>query len=384
MLPTNLEPERITATGLGSPRGITAVYGGQVGSEGKGAIVGFLARRYDYEAAACTFMTNAGHTWQDGDEKIVVQQLPVGMVAPHIKHLVIGASSAITLYQLEKELNLYDATYDVSRRLRIHPRAVIIQAHHLESEALVTKRVGSTMKGCGAAIGEKAVRHPSVQLARDIPWLEPYITDTTILLNNIVQSGRGVLAEGSQGFDLDINHGIQYPNCTSRQTTPQQLLADLGLDMRDVVRNVAVVRSYPIRVGNIEENGVEVGNSGVFGARELTWAEVTERSGYPTPLVERTTVTQRVRRVFEMDFAQLGLMDLVTKPTDFALTFADYIDYQTYQMGGSLTSAYQNFPKLATFARKIAQNTSYGSITMVKTGPDDGDMIHTLSPSWAR
>jgi adenylosuccinate synthase len=368
---------------LGRARGITAVYGGQVGSEGKGAIVGYLARRYNYAAAACTFMTNAGHTWMDDDEKIVVQQLPVGIVSPDIEHIVIGPGSAITLSQLEKEFRLYDEKYDVTRRLRIHPRAVIIDEIHKQIEGEVTKRVGSTMKGCGAALADKALRHPRVRLAQDIPYLKEFLTDTSVLLNNLIQDGRGILVEGSQGFDLDINHGIQYPNCTSRQTTPQQVVADLGLDMRDVVRNVAVTRSYPIRVGNIVEAGIEVGNSGVFGGKELTWEEVTERSGYPTPLSEVTTVTQRVRRVFEIDFARLGYMDLLTKPTDYALTFADYIDYAMAGIRGSLDSGLRNFPKLTQFINQITQATSYGSVTMVKTGADDADMIHALSPSWA-
>lgn len=363
--------------------GITTVYGGQVGSEGKGAIVGYLARRFNYKAAACTFMTNAGHTWVNGDEKIVVQQLPVSIVASHIEHLVVGPTAAITLIQLEKELNQYGEKYNVDARLRIHPRAVIIDPIHVQMEQETTKRVGSTMKGCGAAIGFKALRHPNTRLARDIPWLEPYITDTSVLLNKIVQQGGGIIAEGSQGFDLDINHGIQYPNCTSRQTTPQQLLADLGLDMRDVVRNVAVVRSYPIRVGNIHEDGIEVGNSGVFGGKELTWEEVTKRSGYPTPLTEVTTVTQRTRRVFEIDFARLGYMDLLTKPTDIALTFADYIDYGMLGMGGTLSTATRIWPKLDEFIYDIIKATSYGEVSMVKTGADNHAMVHSLGQEWA-
>jgi adenylosuccinate synthase len=368
---------------LNPAQGITSVYGGQVGSEGKGAVVGYLARRFDYKAAACTFMTNAGHTWVDGDEKIVVQQLPVGIVSPDIEHIVIGPGSAITLSQLEKEFRAYDEKYDVTRRLRIHPRAVIIDEAHKQIEEATTKRVGSTMKGCGAALADKALRHPRVRLAKDVPYLKEFLTDTSVLLNQIIQDGYGILVEGSQGFDLDINHGIQYPNCTSRQTTPQQVLADLGLDMRDVVRNVAVIRSYPIRVGNIVEDGVEVGNSGVFGGKELTWAEVTERSGYPVPLSEVTTVTQRVRRVFEIDYERLGYMDLLTKPTDYALTFADYIDYSMAGIRGSLVSGLRNFPKLNEFINRVTQSTSYGSVTMVKTGADDADMIHSLSAGWA-
>lgn len=362
-------------------RGATVVYGGSVGSEGKGAIVGNLVRRFQYRAAICSFMTNAGHTFQDGDEKIVVQQLPVSIIDPKIETICIGPGSAITISQLYKELELYSEKYNVEGRLKIHPRAMIIEDSDVETEQKLTKRVGSTMKGCGAALARKALRHPSVRLAKDTVWLHPFLADTTEIVNDVINFGGGVMVEGSQGFDLDINHGIAYPECTSRQCTPQQTLADCGIDGSLVARSVAVLRTYPIRVGNVVEDGQQVGYSGEYGAKELSWKEITLRSGSPVDLEERTTVTQRVRRVFEMDFNRLRYMGKVCRPTDIALTFVDYLDARLY--GLTDWNTLLAVPAVQKFLCDV-EDAVHAPVNILKTGPDDAHTAkyHNLS-GWA-
>lgn len=358
--------------------GATVVFGGQAGSEGKGAIVGYLARRERFDAAICNFMTNAGHTWMGDDgEKVVVQQLPVSLVSPEIPLLLIGPGSAITLEQLWKEIGLYDSDYNVSARLRIHPRAVIIDPAHVAEEQSGVKYIASTLKGCGTALAAKSRRDPALRLARDIEALKPFLADTTTLVNNVLAKGGPVMVEGAQGYDLDINHGISYPHCTSRQTTPAQVLADSGIAPQRVRRSIAVVRSYPIRVGNIVEGGEQVGYSGPFGAREVTFEEIEKRSGYPTPLAEFTTVTKRLRRIFEMDFERVAQMVQVTGATHLALTFADYLDYKIAGMGGS---AYDDvnpadYPDVLDFVRKLNVRNNPTLVDWIKTGPKDSEVI---------
>lgn len=372
-----------------NPMGAWGVYGGQVGSEGKGAVAGYLARKYRWGAAACTFMTNAGHTFiGDDDEKVVVQQLPLGLVSDSVGLLVIGPGSAITPAQLEKELNSYDHIYGVERRLRIDPRAVIIEDHHVTTEQETIQYLASTMKGCGAALADKALRHPRVKLARDIAWLRPYLNDTADTLNDLINTGHGVLVEGSQGFDLDINHGIEYPYCTSRGTTITQVMADLGLDGKLLTRSIAVIRSFPIRVGNIEKDGARVGYSGSFGGDELSWDQVTALSGSETPLEERTTVTQRVRRVFNIDYDRLKRMSMITRPTDIALTFVDYIDNG---MKGKTTQDVAGAGRLLTrkvmemvyqIEKAVNRRTAAPKVNLFKTGPRNREVIDWLGRSW--
>jgi adenylosuccinate synthase len=190
-----------------------------------------------------------------------------------------------------------------------------------------------------------------------------------------------MLIEGSQGFDLDINHGIEYPYCTSRGTTPQQVLADCGIHPNHVQHTIAVLRTYPIRVGNVVENGVQVGFSGNFGGRELDWSEVTKRSGSPVPLEERTTVTQRVRRVFEMDFERLKYMHSVCKPTEYALTFADYIDYRLTDKTSMFADGVPDEARAKTweFIAKLEETVGHDMVSMLKTGAKDSALIDMQS-----
>jgi adenylosuccinate synthase len=364
---------------MSNEMGTTLVFGGQVGSEGKGAIVGYLARRHEWAAAICTFMTNAGHTWLGDDgEKVVVQQLPVALVNPEIPLLLIAPGSAITPGQLASEINTLDSKYDISRRLKIHPRAMIIEEEDAEYEMKATRYLASTAKGCGRALGRKTMRSQSVRLARDITWLKPFLADTTQIANDLINVGEALLIEGSQGFDLDINHGIEYPYCTSRGTTPMQTLADCGISERALSEVIAVLRTYPIRVGNIVENGQRVGYSGSFGGKELSWEEVTRRSGSPVPLTEVTTVTKRTRRVFEIDNERLKYMVNVCRPTQLALTFADYIDYRLFNATGYERGSEEEI-KLGNFVRDIWDAVALDT-PLIKTGPADSAMIENYLP----
>ncbi len=76
----------------GDPAGAVVVYGGQAGSEGKGAVVGYLARRHEWGAAVCSFGPNSGHTWVGDDgTKVVTHQDPnVGRVRVGRGHLHRG------------------------------------------------------------------------------------------------------------------------------------------------------------------------------------------------------------------------------------------------------------------------------------------------------
>lgn len=358
------------------PRGAWVVFGGQAGSEGKGAVAGYLARRYEWGAAICTFMTNAGHTWRNGDEKVVVQQLPMAVVSQSVGYLLIGPGAAITLEQLFKEIDEYDPGYDVTSRLVIHPRAMIIEQQDRDAEQERLGHIASTAKGCGAAIARKVMRGQDVRLAREEPKLRQFIGDTTKIANGVVNSGSGLLVEQAQGFDLDINHGVEYPYCTSRGTTPMQILADIGVDGRMVMRNIAVIRSHPIRVGSTDQ-----GSSGPYGSEEISWDEVSHRAG--RAVEERTTVTQRVRRVFELDLERLREMSAICRPTDIAFTFADYVDPASAGWTNKdMTDAGGLTPKLDEkvweIEKAVRRPTASPRIRLIKTGADDADMIDML------
>lgn len=85
-----------------------------------------------------------------------------------------------------------------------------------------------------------------------------------------------------------------------------------------------VTRTYPIRVANPKN-----GTSGPFYSRELTWGDISARSSIPeAELVEneKTTTTNRGRRVAEFSWSEFRKACELNSPTDIALTFADYFD----------------------------------------------------------
>lgn len=133
--------------------------------------------------------------------------------------LCLNAGSIITPEILENELINYKDILG-ERKVYIHPRAMIIKEKHRELEKKLI-RSGSTFKGCGAASAEKIMRLPQVELVKDFynnfsdyAKSKIEITDTSLIL---AKSQSSILVEGSQGADLDINYGLDYPNVTSRQ-----------------------------------------------------------------------------------------------------------------------------------------------------------------------
>jgi adenylosuccinate synthase len=63
-------------------------------------------------------------------------------------------------------------------------------------------------------------------------------------------------------------------------------------------------------------------------SQNLTWREISQRSGIQESelrRVERTSTTDRKRRVAEFDWSLLRRAVSLNAPTDIALTFADYI-----------------------------------------------------------
>ena len=185
------------------------------------------------------------------------------------------------------------------------------------------------------------------------------------------------MVEVPQGFDLDINHGLEYPYCTSRQTTSTQAIADAGIAPQMVDEVIAVIRPYPIRVGNMyDENGNLTGYSGNYcDSEEITWEIVAERSGTPIEEIrEMTTVTKKLRRVFEPNFDRLREMVLVNGVTQIALNFANYIDYS---MLGK-TSEEDITEKVWDFIYRVQEETKV-PVTMIGTGARDCDIIDLRS-----
>ena len=257
---------------------------------------------------------NSGHTVYDEEgRKWAFRHLPTAAILPCI-NLVLSSGSYIDIDVL---LNEIESAGIEDNRLFIDPYAVIISKQNKlkESKLELEKMIGSTGSGTGAAVAQRVLRDNSTVFAKDIEVLQKYISDTKELLRNALSRNERVIIEGTQGFGLSLLHSQLYPYVTSRDTTAAGFLSEVGLSPFDVDEIALVIRSFPIRVA---------GDSGCL-PREIAWSDITNESKSKTPIIEYTTVTNKVRRVARFDKDIVLKAILVNQPTSIFLNHLDYI-----------------------------------------------------------
>lgn len=339
---------------------LSVVVGGQFGSEGKGAIAAYLSKPEtngysdgdsDHVLAVRVAGPNAGHTvigrcppgcaaqnigtadpsaeesaidehMRMGGHPWKLRQIPVAAVTNPDAYLIIGAGSEVDPQVIREEADELDrAGYHVSSRLVIDNMATVIDEGHREAEKAheLTERLGSTGKGIGAARAHRILREATPVRQTPPGFLPGDRIDTARYLNSMLrETDNHVLIEGTQGYGLGL-HTQFYPYCTSSNCRAIDFLSMAGVSpwvSADVTLDVWVVfRTKPIRVA---------GNSGPL-AGETTWKDLGLAA-------ERTTVTQKVRRVGAWDPLLAreavasnggGIMNGMG-PVRVALTMADY------------------------------------------------------------
>ena len=250
-------------------------------------------------------------------------------------------SITVLLKEIHESLDLLQG-----KSILIHENACIIQDRHIEEENGPMTKIGSTKKGCGAAMIEKIRRNPESKIvAKDLLDCGLNVPDMRLdgtvgfkdisrhfeelgvcvkVVSNaeylkVLHAAERVQVEGAQGFSLGLHNGF-YPYVTSRECTPAQICSDCNIPLAMVEKVVGTMRTYPIRVANrYDEQGNQIGWSGPAyeGQRELTWEEMGV-----TP--EKTTVTKLTRRIFQFSEEQTRQAMQVVMPDEIFLNFANY------------------------------------------------------------
>ena len=271
---------------------LMVVVGGQFGSEGKGAVTAALAAREEEELAVVRVGgPNAGHTvWDCKGVEWKLRHIPVAAVVNERADLYIGPGSEVDCTVLSHELKALDeAGYDVFDRLGVDKSATLLTPDHQDAEILagLDKRIGSTVKGIGAA--------RVARIKREADTLGGSCDVAGALRRTLDRDGI-VLVEATQGWGLGL-HTEFYPRTTSSDCDAQTMLSMAGVcgwgPSVDELEVWVVYRTLPIRVA---------GNSGPL-KNETTWAELGIAE-------EKTTVTKKVRRVglWDRDLAQKALV----------------------------------------------------------------------------
>src|SRR5262245_2868757 len=121
------------------------VYGGQFGSEGKGATVEWLAsQRSNWKVVFGEGSINSGHTCKFGK----LRMLPTG--AFWAESVMLGPDSVISQKHLIDDIGLVSAHNDGLKTVYIHEHAAWQEENH-ESNTTLEARIGSTISGSGAA-----------------------------------------------------------------------------------------------------------------------------------------------------------------------------------------------------------------------------------------
>ena len=265
------------------------IVGLQWGDEGKGKIVDHLAQNAD---AVCRFAGghNAGHTIVVDGTKYALHLIPSGVLNENAIN-IIGNGVVISPENLiDKELKQFSS---LAGRLFISDKAHLLLPYHAlidqGKELLRKKAIGTTGKGIGPAYMDKIVRtghrvgelhHPEKLADKIISYfdsnrtlfnaleieipsresllkdlnhykteLEVYITDTTQMVWDLLDSDKKVLLEGAQGTMLDIDHGT-YPFVTSSNTVSAGACTGLGLSPKNIGKVTGIAKAYCTRVGN--------------------------------------------------------------------------------------------------------------------------------------
>ena len=343
---------------------VTVVVGGQFGGEGKGKMTAYLCRAYNFDAVVRCGGPNSGHTITIDNKSIVLRQIPAGVVNADTK-LFLAAGCLIDVDVLLEEIKFFNLTPD---RLKIDKNAIIIDKGDIENETnmKLKDRIGSTCTGVGSAVIKRILRKKETKLAKDLTDLAPYIGEVSHEVNQLIDKGKRIIIEGTQGFGLSIYHSPYYPYTTSRDTTASGFLSEVGLSPLVVSDVIMVIRTFPIRVG---------GNSGPL-PKEVDWKTIQIESGYPYEIREFTTVTNRPRRVGRFDLGIVKKAVIANRPTSIALMGVDYLDYKNK----GAKSYYNLTEETKVFISHLEKELGVG-IKFIGTGARDYEIIDLLQDS---
>jgi len=332
---------------------VDVILGLQWGDEGKGKIVDFFAKDYDV-IARFQGGPNAGHTLYVNDKKIVLHQIPSGVFHEGVTNL-IGNGVVLDAVTLKRECDTVASFgIDLKKNLFISERTHLILPTHraLDKAAELSKgndKIGSTLKGISPAYMDKTGRNglrvgdlldknfttsyiklrlkhqkllDNYSFNEEISdWEQEFfeaveflkklnIVNGEYFINNRLQEGKRVLAEGAQGSMLDIDFGT-FPFVTSSNTITAGVCSGLGVAPQKIREVIGVTKAYCTRVGGgpfptelNDETGEQLRQTGnEFGA-----------------------TTGRPRRCGWIDLVALRYACMINGVTRLVMTKADVLD----------------------------------------------------------
>ena len=266
---------------------INAIVGGQWGDEGKGKIVDLLSKDA-HIVARYQGGSNAGHTVYIGDKKIVLHQIPTGIL--RIDSIcILGNGMVIDPIGFTDEITcLIKNNINFDERIMIDYYSHIVTPLHKlidsSAEKASNNKIGTTCKGIGPTyqdkyqrIGIRAIDILDEKLLKQkiekrleiamfkneinaedkdnldfeefysaCKLVSKFIQDTFPIIYNSIN--KNILIEGAQGTLLDIDHGT-YPYVTSSNCSAGGISTGLGIPGNKLDTIIGIFKAYVTRVG---------------------------------------------------------------------------------------------------------------------------------------
>lgn len=358
---------------------VDVLLGLQWGDEGKGKIVDVLAPTYDI-VARFQGGPNAGHTLEFDGIKHVLHQIPSGIFRKKTKN-IIGNGVVLDPCVFQKEIEgLSKYNLDIKSSLMISRKAqLIVPTHQLldmaYEKAKGVDKIGSTLKGIGPSyqdkIGRQGLRvgdihspdfkakfdrltkgHFEILKRFDIEydWDERMsrfeeglkvlrqfeLIDSEYYINDKINSGATILAEGAQGALLDIDFG-SYPFVTSSNTITAGACTGLGIAPSRIGQVYGIFKAYSTRVGEgpfptelFDRDGEEIRKVGnEFGSttgrpRRCGWIDL--------PALKYSIMVNGATQLFMMKVDVLSIFSRIKICTHYRLadgTVTDHIPFSS-------------------------------------------------------
>lgn len=326
------------------------VVGAQIGDEGKGRIVDYLAKQSN---VVVRFQggNNAGHTIWVNDKKTVLHLIPSGILYPEVIN-VIATGVVVDPLVLLQEIKQVEAqgVKVTPENLKISGACHVITSIHKaidihEEAGRGRNKIGTTQRGIGPVNVDRVARRGIrlydlvkpiklqqlisrelydtyyvkyelietydqfiAQLLEAGAKIAPFLTDTSLLLDRACFKG-GVMFEGAQAALLDVDHG-SYPYVTSSHCVAGYAPVGSGVSPLYIDEIMGVVKAYTTRVGTGPFPTEILGNEG----------EALRQKG-----AEFGATTGRPRRVGWLDLVALRYAVRVHGLTSLAITKLDIL-----------------------------------------------------------
>jgi len=329
-----------------------AIVGAQWGDEGKGKVVNYFARDYEW-IVRFSGGANAGHTIYVDGKKYVNHILP--SISPDSdSKAFLGAGMVIDLEQMIKEIEIIENDYPgFSSRIHIDREVFLVLPWHKQEDAIIESwrdnPIGTTKKGVGPAYTDKVSRE-------GIKFY--HLLDEDMLMERLKNSYKLKMKMYNEKLEMDYKDVFEYLVHLRKKLEQMNVNIASAVDMADVFRNTTVLfegaqgvlldldfGTYPfVTSGSCMAHGVSaVGFStfeldSVMGVLKAYTTRVGE-GPYPTEETDQEkaeelrekgneygATTGRPRKVGWLDLPALRYAKIRSGLTEFVITKADVLN----------------------------------------------------------